>query len=238
MQMLCDPSAGLHVGFNEDDLRYYSKAPRNERKRKIVYILVDPANEKKKNSDYTSMWVVALGSDSNYYVIDGIRDKLNLDERTNALFRLHRRWGPVKEVRYEAYGLQTDIQHIKYVQEHEGYRFRIVPVAGKAKKLDRIERLVPLTKRNELYFPIDGIPYVTVTGEELDIVDTFIAEEFRLFPNCKYFDMLDSLARISEPDMHLIWPKQDAERFTAPADRRLRWEQGKVNKPSGSWMTR
>ena len=238
MQMLCDPSAGLHLGFDEDDLRYYQRNPRKERRGKTCYILVDPANEKKKDSDYTSMWVVCLGSDGNRYVIDGVRDRLNLEERTKALFRLHRRWGPVKEVRYEAYGLQTDIQHIKYVQEHEGYRFRIVPVAGKTKKLDRIERLVPITKRNELYFPEDGIEYVTVEGEQIDLVDTFIAEELRLFPNCKWFDMLDSLARIEEPDMHLVWPRQKDERYTGPSDARIRWEQNKVKRPQGTWMSR
>jgi hypothetical protein len=74
------------------------------------YLLVDDANEKRKGNDYTAMWVVGLGQDENIYVLDLVRDRLNLTERSNEVMRLHRKWKP-REVRYEKYGMMADIDH-------------------------------------------------------------------------------------------------------------------------------
>ena len=91
-----------------------------------IYLLVDPANEKKKTSDYTVMEVIGLAPDNNYYLIDAIRDRLNLTERTEKLFQFHRKYRPLK-TGYEKYGMQSDIEHMKYVMEQKNYRFDITP---------------------------------------------------------------------------------------------------------------
>ncbi len=113
----------------------------------------------------------------------------------------------------------------------------IVPVAGKTKKLDRIERLVPITREHRLWLPEKGIRYITVDKQEVDLVEQLIEEELRLFPNCKWFDMLDSLARIIEPDLYLIWPKQRKENYNPPSDARLRWERNDPPPKRGGWMS-
>jgi hypothetical protein len=75
-------------------------------------LLCDPANSKTKKSDYTTMAVIGLGEDRNYYLLDFIRDRLNLSERASEYFRLHRKWRPHR-CGYEEYGLQSDIQHLQ-----------------------------------------------------------------------------------------------------------------------------
>jgi hypothetical protein len=41
-------------------------------------MLVDSANAKKKHSDYTVIWIVGLGADRNWTVLDVLRDRLDL----------------------------------------------------------------------------------------------------------------------------------------------------------------
>jgi len=210
LQMLCDANAGVVTGFQRDWIKYYHTDPYEERKNKNVYILVDPANEKKKNSDFTAIWVVGLGSDRNLYVLDIVRDKMSLHERADKIFELHSLWDPL-EVRYEQYGLQADIGHIEYLQEHRGYRFRIQKVGGIVKKNDRIERLVPLFRGGKIYLPYE-LYYTNSDNERIELVNHFIMDEYLKFPTSYYTDLLDSLARIAEPDHMLIYPDTGVRR--------------------------
>jgi len=235
MQLLCDPSAGLRSGFELEDMRFYAENPYKEREDKNVYILVDPANEKKKNSDYTAMFVVGAGNDKNLVVLDMVRDRLNLQERTEKLFELHRRWRPI-EVRYERYGLQADVQHIQYVQGLMRYRFHITEVAGNVRKDDRIERLVPLFKDHRIYFPRECW-YVDTSGDRKDLVRAFMEEEFNTWPNSSYKDMLDSLSRIAEPDLPVIYPISHTYSKEAWAKDRREKRYGNYSPPpEPSWM--
>jgi len=235
IQMLCDVSAGLHFGFRRKDLRFYEKEPWQERHGKPRIVLVDPANEKRKESAYTSMWVVGLGPDGNFYVLDMVRDKLNLTERADALFRLHQRWKPI-DVRYERYGLQADIQHMQYVQEQRGYRFKITEVAGGLRKDDRIARLLPLFANGRIWFPEKGIWYTNSEGQRENLVETFINEEFLLWPNGTYRDMLDALARLEEPELPLPWPIGD--NYWDEAQEIGKWERAwnRVEHKRPSWL--
>jgi predicted phage terminase large subunit-like protein len=199
-QMLQDPKADETQGFREEWLKYYDKQPTNT----TNYILVDAANGKRASNDYTAAWVVGLGSDKNYYVLDIVRDRLNLTQRAKMLMDLHRRWQP-HEVRYEKYGMMADIEHIKYVQEHESYRFNIVEVAGQTSKPDRIKRLIPLFEQGRVYFP-RSLYKTNYEGTVEDLVQVFIHQEYKPFPVSLHDDMGDSLARIEEPDMPLSWP--------------------------------
>jgi phage terminase large subunit-like protein len=148
-QMLLNPVADEAQNFKEEWLQTW---PVQTLKNLRTYILVDPASKKKKNSDYTAMIVIGLGVDKNYYIIDMIRDRLNLTERTQVLFGLHKMYHPVA-VGYEEYGMQSDIEHLQYVQEQENYRFPIFPLGGKVGKEDRIRALVPLFEQMRIFLP-------------------------------------------------------------------------------------
>jgi hypothetical protein len=102
-QFLLDPAAERDQAFHDDWLRYFDPDEgRTDEMHK--FILVDPASSKKKGSDYTVIAVIGLGADQNFYLLDAVRDRLNLTERCAALFRLHRKWRPE---RVEAVGKRS-----------------------------------------------------------------------------------------------------------------------------------
>lgn len=224
-QILCFPQAGEEQGFDEDWILYYERTPGDESEGKNIYILVDPAAAKKKDSSYTVMWVVGCGPDRNYYLLDGVRDRMNLGEKANALFMLHRKWSPL-EVRYEKYAMQADIQHMKEKMERENYRFRIREVGGATAKDDRIARLVPLFSSGRFFLP-RFLRKRRLDDTRYDLVSEFINEEYIRWPVCETKDMLDALARINEPDMPITWPAP-----SAPKKRYSHYGPG----VSGSWM--
>lgn len=201
-QMMQNPIADEMQGFRTEWLRSYDGSAERGTNR---YILVDAANGKRKNNDYTAMWVIGLGSDGNYYVLDMVRDRLNLTQRCDTLMRLHRRWAPITQVRYETVGMMADVSHIQAEMARENYRFDITEVGGKTPKQDRIKRLVPLFERGRIYFP-HSLHYTDHTGNARDLVRSFLEEEYKAFPVPIHDDMLDSLARIEEPDLDLRWP--------------------------------
>jgi len=201
-QMLQDPRADSIQGFREEDLRFWPALHYNHLN---IYLLVDPANDKKKRSDYTAAFVIGLGEDKNYYVIDIIRDRLSLTERGNLLMSLHRQYRPLR-VGYEQYGMQADIEYYETVMQKENYRFVITPLGGQVSKVDRIGGLMPLFEDHRIYLP-DRAVHVNYEGIQEDVVKAFIYEEFKAFPFSAHDDMLDCLARITDPDFKLAVPK-------------------------------
>lgn len=194
-QILQNPKGDENEGFKREWLRHYRNVePRGLNK----YILVDAANSKREGSDYTAMWVVGLGADNNYHVLDIVRDRLKLGQRASRLIELHKQWRPL-QVRYEEYGLQADIEHIESEQEKLTYRFKIKAVGGRVKKEDRIKRLLPLFEQGRIWLPT-SLHLTNYEGETRDMVRDFIEEEYAAFPVGLHDDMLDALARIAEPD--------------------------------------
>lgn len=219
-QMLQNPSADKAMGFKPDWLKYYT--PRNNADNMNKYLLVDPANEKKKESDYTSMGVIGLGPDENYYLLDAIRDRLSLKERGDALFSLHRRWKP-KAVGYEKYGMQSDIEYFQLRMGEENYRFEITPLGGQVAKHDRIRRLIPIFEAGRFYLP-DTLLKTDYEGRTVDLTTAFVEEEFKPFPVGLHEDMFDMMARIIDEDLGVVWPKTKPEedRYSKPKTRRPR----------------
>lgn len=202
-QMMQDPSSDRKQGFLVDWLQHAED--RNEGANLNRYLLVDPASEKKRESDYTTMGVIGLGPDRNYYLLDMIRDRLNLVERREALFTLHRRWRP-KSVGYEKYGMQCDIEHMQEHMRDANYRFEIIPLGGQMAKPDRIRRLIPIFEEKRFYLP-EKLFKTDYEGRVVDLVQSFIEEEYKSFPVGLHDDMFDMIARIVDPDLNAIWPK-------------------------------
>jgi len=172
----------------------------------IKYMCVDPANSKKKYSDYTAICVLGLGSDNNIYLLDMVRDKLDLKERENMLFELHAKYKP-KYVYYERYGMQADVEFIKSRMEYRNYRFPIIEVAGTLSKEDRIRRLVPYFADNRVWLP-RTLVRADYTGNAVDLTESFINEEYLTFPVGLHDDMFDAISRIC--DKQLIFPNRDS----------------------------
>jgi phage terminase large subunit-like protein len=240
-QMLMDPNAGLQRGFVREWLSYYDKSPEDCGRGKTIYILVDPANEKDKDASYTAMFVVGLGTDHNYYVLDAVRDRLDLHERASRLLRLHAKWigiaGHVAQVRYERYGMQADIPYLEILMAEREHRFPITEVGGRVHKDDRIGRLAPLFRNHRILLPRE-MWRETVLGHRVNLVDDFVYEEFLKWPSSTSKDMLDCLARIAEPEMPLSWPLLKVKEKDLSQDR---WDKAFAEADSGasestSWM--
>ena len=190
--------------FKEEHIRHYKR--HNNGKGMNIYILVDPANEKKDESDYTAIWVLGAGEDGNLYVLAVIRDKLSLSERTKLIFELHRTWKP-KMVVYEKYGKDADISHIESVMDDKNYHFKIKAVGGSMNKNDRIRRLIPRFENGEIFLP-EKYERKNWQSVNEDMVKSFIEEEYLTFPVPEHDDMLDSLSRIDDIDIEYPKPKK------------------------------
>jgi predicted phage terminase large subunit-like protein len=210
-QILLNPKADALQGFRREWLRQYRTLLHE---RMNWYLCVDAASSKKKGSDYTAMWAVGLGMDGNYYCVPEVRDRLNLKERGDRLFELHRRYRP-KEVRYEKYGLMADTEHYAQRMEAENYRFRITEVAGQTSKEDRIKRLIPLFEAGRVWLP-QTLHVSDWQRVPVDNVRAFIEEEYMAFPVGLHDDMLDALSRIAEPDLKLLWPMEKKPEVQTP----------------------
>lgn len=202
-QMLQNPVADKAQGFKKDWLRFSRSGDGTGLN---VYITVDPANEKKQTSDYTVFCVIGLGQDQNYYLLDIVRDRLNLTERADQLFRLHRKWRPIS-VGYEAYGMQVDVSYLQERMSREHYHFDIKELGGSVAKNDRIKKLIPVFEQGHFYLP-DSRFYTQYDNNTIDLIDVFINEEFLAFPVPVHDDMLDALARILDDKLGAIFPRQ------------------------------
>lgn len=210
-QMLQNPKADEAQGFLREWLRPW--IPKSEFWRLMnIYIVVDPAGEKKlKNTgtDYTVIWVIGVAPDGRYYLIDGLRDRLNLTQRATKLFSLVRKYRPIK-VGYEKYGLQADIEHIKFLQDQQNYHFEIVELGGQMPKNDRIRRLIPLFEQGRFYTP-GVLTYKDAEGSIRNLMAEFESDEYEAFPVCLHDDMLDALARVLDADLGVQFPDEDDE---------------------------
>ena len=207
-QYMLEPKHGSTVGFKAEWWRTWRGTVTGNR-----YLLTDPANSKKKSSDYTAEWVVTAGLDGNWYVEHLSRRRMGLTQRVESVMAKHREYQP-KGVGYEQYGLQADIEAIEAEQSRQGYRFTVTPLGGGLAKFDRIMRLVPLFEQGKIWFP-DRCTVLTEDEGLVDMVQAFRDKEFMAWPFSAHDDMLDALARITDPDLNVIWPKRstDAARY-------------------------
>ena len=215
-QMLQDPTADASQGFLEEWLRYW---PAERWGGMNIYILVDPAGEKKKSRnhdpDYTAFEVVGLGADNNYRTLWHCRQRLNLRQRTELLFRLHRKYRPVR-VGYEKVGKDSDIEHIEYIQEQENYSFEVVALPATLNKIDRIKGLQPIFEAGRWFLPAQCL-VINDEGVAEDMTRTLIKYEYNDFPVATHDDMLDCKANILHPDLRAEFP------MTAVPDDRPEW---------------
>lgn len=201
-QLFNNPTMDKSQGFRKEWLRYW---PADRFNALNVFLLCDPANEKKKENDYTVFWVIGLGADGNYYLIDIVRDRLSLTERANVLFKLHQTYHP-KMTGYERYGMQADIQHYQERMKRDNYRFPIIELGGSIPKNDRIKAMIPLFEQGRVYLP-ERCVRSNYEGVTEDLVQVFINDEYLAFPFAAHDDMLDCMARILDEKLGANFPR-------------------------------
>lgn len=208
-QMLLNPTADETQGFKEEWIRYATAEPRGQN----IVLLFDPAHSKKKTSDYTAGWALGFGADQNIYVHDMVRDRLNPTERCALVMNWHRKWNSlstVVAVGYEQYSMQADIAFIEAEMERQSYRFTITPLGGAMPKVDRIRRLIPWFEKGKIFLH-PALDKTNYEGRTENLTNVFLNDEYRAFPVSSHDDMLDALARFTEPDLPVSWPRAWAQ---------------------------
>jgi predicted phage terminase large subunit-like protein len=199
-QLLLNPVADSRQVFKREWIRTFDAKSKEGLN---VAILVDPANGKKKSNDFTAIAVIGKGADENFYLLDAIRDRLDLEERTERVMTLHQKYKPLR-VGYERYGMQADIGHLKHVQAERNYRFEVIEVGGALAKVDRINRLMPVMSEGSFYVPTTMIRTL-YDGKTVDLTQVLIEEELMAWPVPLHDDLMDAISRVF--DIDLPWPK-------------------------------
>ena len=190
-QMMLEPKPSDEKRFNPLMIRRYESLP--DRMNKVL--LVDPANEKKKRSDYTAMTVVGV-SRTNKVIVDLFRDKLGPDERINKAIELIVRY-EVRDVAWEKTGLSNDTFYFrKKLDEKKLFHVTIYEIGAQTiAKNDRIrDILVPQYNEGEWLWPREGVLsyYSNFEHKTIDPIED-LKLEFLQFPFGKHDDMLDTL---------------------------------------------
>lgn len=224
-QLMQNPIADSKQSFQRAWLRHYPAGSCGKAREMWRMLICDPANEKKKDSDWTTMGVLGAGPDGNLYLLDYLRDRLNLQERAQAFMRLHRKWQP-QFSGYEKYGKDSDISYIREVQNRENYRFEVRELGGNLSKFDRVNRLVPWFSDGRFYLP-DALIYTPYDHRPVDLIEQFVNEEYAAWPVPLHDDGLDMMSRVLDEGV-IIWPR-GAEQ-DKPPDRYAK-------KSQRSWMS-
>lgn len=222
-QLLLNPVADSKQSFQRKWLENRYKDASNWQAMNRA-LLCDPASSKKPHSDFTAMAVMGFGPDGNIYLLDAVRDRLNMEERARAYIELHRRWKP-RFSGYEKYGLQADIEYIKVIQDRDNYRFHIEELGGPTSKIDRVNRLIPFAATDRLWLP-EAMYKTGSDGKLVDLVQALIEEELLPWPVPLHDDLADAMSRVFDVD--LAWPKEaeGPKRDRYAAKRRTSWMAG------------
>ena len=187
-QMMLSPEDPAKKRFTPQMIKYYEELPEI-----LKYVLlVDPANEKKKRSDYTAMMVVGIGL-THYYVVYVMRDKLGPDERIDAAIDLIQRFN-IQDVAWEKIGLNNDTFYLEEKRREKNLSFHVKEITSHVgAKVDRIrDILVPQYAQGKWLWPKKGaMDYFSIyENKTIDMVRE-LEMEFLQFPNGKHDDMLD-----------------------------------------------
>ena len=200
-QQELDPTNEEMQTFKRAWLRYYSVLPPVRTK----YLFVDPANSKKKNSDYTVMALVSIDAMKNRFLEYLVRDRLNLGERWKVMASIVRQHPDIITVYYERYGKDADCYYHNEQMQREGLFFPLTEIGGQTTKEDRIKRLVPVFEQGKFRLP-ERLYY---NGR--DVIAELLDEEFDTFPFSRTDDMLDCIARIEDPGVSLTVPMSGSQ---------------------------
>lgn len=158
------------------------------------------------------MMVIGFGSDGRKYVIDFIRDKLKLSEKTSTILELAERWRP-SVIFWEENASVEGGEHIAEVLEKRGWaglEFFAFRQHTSISKEDRIGKLEPDFRAGNIIFPYDRW-YKGYDGMERDLVQDFLNDEYLVMTMAgapSHDDMLDCLANIENAELlkKIVWP--------------------------------
>jgi phage terminase large subunit-like protein len=198
--------------FKEEWIKYYDALPQGLSE----YLLCDPASAVKKKNDFTVMELWGVDKDMNFYLIDGLRDKMLAMDRVEAYVAMAKRSRRLKGAKYEVLGgRHGDLENIRvrFVKE----MFHVEPKETKAttiSKQDRIEqRLTGQFNAGKIFFPRKMPRVYTYDGKTYDFVEEYLLE-LRQFPFSEHDDILDCHSQMFDGEFILKGSDKAVEKKT------------------------
>jgi predicted phage terminase large subunit-like protein len=228
-QMLQNPTLGGGSALDPAwlDNCYYEALPTTLN----YYILIDPAGSKSKRSDFSVFVIVGLSPDKQFFLVDMVRDKLDVYERYATLKDLHKRYRP-DGVFYEQQGMQSDLEVFEREQRADKYYINIERYSSNVSgnKHRRIMALGAMFRKGEYFLP-NAIFY---NGR--DLIEEFLEEEYKKYPhNRAHDDMLDAMSMITQVSVIVPEPSaEDKQKNIYPVSTRNPLADTSGN---GSWMS-
>lgn len=231
-QILQNPTAAGMQKFRRHWLRFWNQ--KTIKPFMNHYIFCDPAITIGIKTAYTCFMVLGLDNLQNFWVLDIVREKLELGDKWHKLRKLVEKYRP-KSVYWEKNQAAGDVHYFDMKMKEEGFFFNIESV-GKWKEKDAvIAQLVPIFMAGRIILP-ESLPYVDANGDFHDLTHEFIEWEYLKFPFCTTKDMLDVLAHILNPEVKVIFPsKRDIPEHRKPGFDPLDMNKSFDPEP-GSWM--
>lgn len=195
-QHLLEPEDPARMSFKKEMIQYYDALPASCN----FYLLVDPAGQRKKKSDYTVMKVVGIDYLGHRYIADMFRDKIDPKGRIDTGVELIKKW-KIREVGWEEVGLADDCFYLEERRRAEKLSCIITPIkTAKIAKEDRIRNiLMPEYAKLMWFWPKKGtmVKYSTFHGRNFDLTEV-LEQEFIQFPLSEHDDLLDSETFLSQ----------------------------------------
>jgi predicted phage terminase large subunit-like protein len=178
-----------------DRLGFYfppGKAPENLKK----YVFVDPANKRRKSSDYTAIVVLGIDADGMIYLLQAVRDKLSVEDRTNLAIEICKRHD-LKKMYYETIGFQdTDRYIILQKCQEQKYYIAVEEVKSmNVSKEDRIRGLQPLYEKGRIRWVEKSMYYSKWERQNVDMIE-ILRDEMLMFPKSAHDDLLDAHSQL------------------------------------------
>jgi phage terminase large subunit-like protein len=152
----------------------------------------DPANKKKKKSDFTGGSTVAIDNLSRWFVLNLNRDKYNPREIVDRILYEHDKYES-EITGIEEVGKDTIKFYLLERMKKLNKFFRLKELkTGGVNKEDRIKRLIPRFENGMIFLPL-SLQRKNWEGKTIDVVEWF-ENEYLYFPLAKTDDIIDALA--------------------------------------------
>lgn len=183
--------------------------PPKDPRKYLAYGICDPGGFAKRRANFTSIPIFTAGPERRVFLVDWVLDRMEPNQRADAIVRLIRKWKPARFI-YEEFGFVRDTFYLNERFEKEQIDLRMIPVGrlgprGKMTKHERIKELQEWFREGRIWLP-RSLMYRQVDGRTVDLIDYFVNHEYVPYrgPDTVPFDdALDSFSRLNDPELRL-----------------------------------
>ncbi len=157
-----------------------------------IFTTFDPANKKKKKTDFTGGSTIALGPHGEWFILNLIRDKYNPKQIVDRIMFEVEQFNP-EVTGIEENGKETIRFYLVERMKQLNKFFRVKELKTRqVPKEDRIRRMIPRWENGMIFLPV-SLKRKNWENKVVDLVEAF-EDEYIHFPLAKHDDLMDALA--------------------------------------------